>query len=99
LKIVLDGRNVCHAVGSYTGDILIHLVVYRTLQRGSSIFYDDPNRLVDTERVLLKRGVTLNRAVKTQTPIIVACCRKNLNPVVHPLHTLNRPHHVLSVGL
>src|SRR5262249_7407022 len=93
-------KDIAYTVGAKAHDVFVPRVVNHAFEGDVSLFNDDSDWFVHTERVTIQRSATVNGSEKPQPKIVIKRrSGKNLNPVVDALHSLNLFHHVFSIRL
>ena len=99
-QIVSHRKDIAYTVGAKAHDVFVPRVVNHAFEGDVSLFNDDSDWFVHTERVTIQRSATVNGSEKPQPKIVIKRrSGKNLNPVVDALHSLNLFHHVFSIRL
>src|SRR5579862_998552 len=99
-QIVLDGEHARNAVRSYSGDVLIALVIDRAFKRYVPVRHNNVDRGHGAHRVAVHRAIAENCTVSSAPNLpIETRQRQNFDLVDHLRYALNLLHDVLSIRL
>src|SRR5215470_5349598 len=71
LQVVIHGECARDALGANVSQILVGLIVDHAFERYMAVLHDDPNRLLDPERVFFESGITVDGAEQPHADLII----------------------------